>query len=157
MGLLLANVLLAVLWGAVTGSFTVLNLAFGFVLGAVALMLIRECTGGRGYLARLWRGGALAGLFLAELAKSATRVALMVASPRLAPHPAIIAYPLQVKSDLEIALLANLITLTPGTLSIDVSQDRRTLFIHCVDAPDPEAVIADIRLGFERRILEAFR
>ncbi|WP_334175271.1 Na+/H+ antiporter subunit E [Pseudoxanthobacter sp.] len=157
MGLFLANILLAIAWGAVTGSFSALNLAFGFVLGAVALVLIRECTGGRGYLGRLWRGCRLAALFFVELAKSATRVALMVASPRLEPRPAIIAYPLQVTSDLEIALLANLITLTPGTLSIDVSADRRTLFIHCVDAPDPEAVIDDIRMGFERRILEAFR
>lgn len=157
MPILFANVLLALAWAAVTGGFSALNLAFGFGLGALALVLIRECTGRPGYIGRIARAAALAGLFLVELAKSAVRVAAMVVSPRLDPHPAIVAFPLTVTSDIEIALLANLITLTPGTLSVDVSDDRRVLFVHCIDAPDPAAVIADIRDGFERRILEAFR
>ena len=67
-----------------------------------------------------------------------------------------IAFPLTVESDFEIALLANLITLTPGTLSVDVSEDRKVLYIHCIDVPDPEGTIADIRNGFERKIMEAF-
>jgi multicomponent Na+:H+ antiporter subunit E len=99
----------------------------------------------------------LLGLFLVELWRSAVRVARLAFSPRLALKPAIIAFPLTVESDAEITLLANMITLTPGTLSVDVSADRRVLYVHCVDTADIDAEIAAIRSGFEQRILEAFR
>ena len=59
--------------------------------------------------------------------------------------------------DAEITLLANLITLTPGTLSVDVSDDRKYLYVHSIDCSDVEALIDDIRNGFERKILEVFR
>ena len=72
-------------------------------------------------------------------------------------HPAIIAFPLTVTSDAEITLLANLITLTPGTLSLDVSDDRQFLFIHAIDVIDREAFIRDLKDGFERHVLEVFR
>jgi multicomponent Na+:H+ antiporter subunit E len=62
-----------------------------------------------------------------------------------------------VDRDFEITLLANLITLTPGTLSVDVSDDRRLLFVHAIDCPDADKAVRDIRDGFERKILEAFR
>lgn len=157
MSVLLANVLLALAWGAVTGSFSFLNLLFGFVLAALALWLIREQIGTSGAVTRVWRAFSLACLFLYELVMSSVRVAIIVLSPKRELNPAIIAYPLQVDRDFEITLLANLITLTPGTLSVDVSEDRGTLFIHCIDVPDVDAVIADIRNGFERKIMETFR
>jgi multicomponent Na+:H+ antiporter subunit E len=150
------NLALAVAWGAVTGSFSALNLAFGFAVGAATLWLFREPLGTRGYFRRTWLVLRLAGIFVVELVKSATKVALTVIRPKLDLAPAIIAYPLTVKRDFEITLLANLVTLTPGTLSVDVSEDRRFLYVHCLDAPDVEAVIADIRNAFERRIAEAF-
>ena len=65
--------------------------------------------------------------------------------------------PLRVDRDFEITLLANLITLTPGTLSVDVSDDRSTLYIHAIHVPDPDELREDIAGGFEQRILEAFR
>jgi multicomponent Na+:H+ antiporter subunit E len=100
---------------------------------------------------------SLALLFLRELIVSAIRVSLLALRPRLRLHPAIVSYPLSVSSDLEITVLANLITLTPGTLSINVSDDRKTLAIHCIDAESGEAAIDEISGGFESRILEAFR
>ncbi|MEO0544391.1 MAG: Na+/H+ antiporter subunit E [Pseudomonadota bacterium] len=158
MNLLLANVLLALAWAGVSGSFGLANLLFGFVLGALALSLIREQVGSVGYFSRLRRVASLALLFIYELILSASRVAWMVVNP--APmnlKPGIIAYPLKVDRDVEITLLANLITLTPGTLSVDVSADRTQLFIHALDCSDPETIKDDIANGFERKILEAFR
>jgi len=151
------NLALALAWAAVTGSFSLLNLLFGFALGSAALLLIREQADVLAYLGRLYRVASLAALFLYELMKSAIRVAWLVVQPKMPLHPGLIAYPLTVDRDFEIALLANLITLTPGTLSVDVSPDRRTLYIHAIDVPDPEAARRDIRDGFERKILEAFR
>ena len=156
-GLFLINILLALAWAAVTGSFSVVNLGFGFVLGSGVLYMVREQLGGSAYFRRTGRVISLVLLFLKELALSAWRVALMVSRPKLEVSPGIIAFPLTVDRDFEIALLANLITLTPGTLSVDVTEDRKVLYVHCVDLPDPEGTIADIRDGFERKIMEAFR
>lgn len=154
--LVLVNILLAFAWGAVSGSFSILNLGFGFLLGLLALVLIREQVGSVGYFRRPWRILRLAGLFLKELGLSAWRVAVLVASPRMKARPGIFALPLDIEKDLEITMLANMITLTPGTLSIDVSDDRKTLYVHAIDASDPDATRDDIKGGFERRIREAF-
>jgi multicomponent Na+:H+ antiporter subunit E len=100
---------------------------------------------------------ALLGLFLRELVLSALRVAWLVVQPKPRLHPGIIACPLTVTTDAQITLLANMITLTPGTLSIDVSDDRRTLYIHAIDVTDREALIGSIAAGFETKILGVLR
>ncbi|MDF1607306.1 Na+/H+ antiporter subunit E [Hoeflea sp. YIM 152468] len=157
MSLFLVNVLLALAWAAVTGSFTFLNFAFGFVLAIFALSLIREQVGSVGYFSRARRVISLLLLFTYELVLSAWKVAVLVMSPRMELKPGIFAYPLKVDRDFEITILASLITLTPGTLSVDVSEDRRTLYVHALDASDPDATRRDIAEGFERKIMEAFR
>lgn len=157
MNLFLVNVLLALAWSAVTGEFSLLNFAFGFVLAIFALSLIREQVGSVGYFSRARRVVSLLLLFLYELVLSAWRVAVMVLSPNMNLKPGIFAYPLRVDRDFEITMLANLITLTPGTLSVDVSDDRRTLYVHAIDASNPDATRRDIAEGFERKIMEAFR
>lgn len=151
------NLLLAIVWVAITGSASFLNLVFGFVLAAIALAIVRSSYGGVLYLVRVHRILALLLLFLCELGKSAWAVAVAVMSPRMDVKPGIFAFPLTVDRDFEITLLANLITLTPGTLSVDVSDDRKTLYVHALDCSDPEAIKRSIADGFERRILEAFR
>jgi multicomponent Na+:H+ antiporter subunit E len=100
---------------------------------------------------------ALLGLFLRELVLSALRVAWLVVQPKPRLHPGIIAYPLTVTNDAQITLLANMITLTPGTLSIDVSDDRRTLYILAIDVTAREALIGSIAAGFETKILGVLR
>lgn len=157
MRLYLVNILLALAWAAVTGSFELANIVLGFLLSAAALYLIREQVGSLGYFTRGVRVASLMLLFLYELLLSALRVAVLVLSPRMEFKPGIFAFPLKVDRDFEITLLANLITLTPGTLSVDVSEDRRYLYVHAIDCSDPEHTRDDIAAGFERKILEAFR
>ncbi|WP_157015059.1 Na+/H+ antiporter subunit E [Mesorhizobium xinjiangense] len=153
----LNNILLAIAWVAITGNASLSNLLFGFLLGAVALYLIREQVGTLGYFTRARRVIALGLLFIYELVLSAWRVAVLVVQPRMDLKPGIFAYPLKVDRDFEITLLANLITLTPGTLSVDVSDDRKVLYVHALDCSDPDQTRLDIAEGFERKILEAFR
>lgn len=97
--------------------------------------------------------------FLKELVTASLRVAYEVLTPTDHMHPAVIAIPLEAQTDLEITLLANFITLTPGTLSIDVSQDRKTLYVHGVYVPDGdvEKVKEEIKGGFEAKILKITR
>ena len=151
------SLVFAVVWVAVTGSGTLHNLIFGFALSTLSLWIVREQMSARGYWRRMGRILSLLVLFFKELALSAWKVAVLVMSPRMELKPGIFAYPLTVDRDFEITLLANLITLTPGTLSVDVSADRKTLFVHAIDCWDPEATRRDIATGFERKIMEAFR
>jgi multicomponent Na+:H+ antiporter subunit E len=151
------SLVFAVVWVAVTGSATLHNLIFGFALSTLVLWIVRDDMGARGYWQRLGRILSLLALFLKELALSAWKVAVLVMSPRMDLKPGIFAFPLTVTRDFEITLLANLITLTPGTLSVDVSEDRKTLFVHAIDCSDIEATKRDIANGFERKIMEAFR
>ena len=72
---------------------------------------------------------------------------------KLAIRPGIVAYPLSLQNDVLITLLANMITLTPGTLSVEVSPDRQFLFIHFLDVADVEEEIRIIKDGFERYLL----
>ncbi len=157
MNLLLINVLLAIVWMAVTGTYSLLNMAFGFLLGVFALSLIREQVGTVGYFTRLRKVAVLALVFLYELVMSTIRVAITVLSPNMNLKPGIFAYKLEVDRDIEITILANLITLTPGTLSVDVSEDKQYLYVHAIDCSDVDATRRDIADSFERRILEAFR
>ena len=157
MNLLLINVLLAIIWAAVTGIYSLLNIAFGFLLGVFALSLISEQVGSIGYFMRLRKVATLALVFLYELILSTIRVAITVLSPNMNLKPGIFAYKLEVDRDFEITILANLITLTPGTLSVDVSDDKQYLYVHAIDCSDVDATRHDIATSFERRILEAFR
>jgi len=157
MTIYILTVIFAFVWVAITGSGTLLNFVFGFFLSAAALWIVRGEMSAPSYWGRLRRVFSLLMLFLKELAMSAYKVAVMVLSPRLDVKPGIFAFPLTVDRDFEITLLANLITLTPGTLSVDVSEDRKILYVHAVDCSDPEGARRDIAEGFERKILEAFR
>ncbi|WP_018239130.1 Na+/H+ antiporter subunit E [Ensifer sp. BR816] len=150
------NLIFTVIWGAISASFTPANLALGFAVGAVSLWLIRRELQPVTYPLRPLRLALLAALFFKELAVSAVKVAILVLRSRMGLKPGIFAYPLTAKSDFEITLLANLITLTPGTLSVDISEDRKTLYVHALDCADPGALRQDIARGFERRIREAF-
>lgn len=157
MSLFALNLLLAVTWALATGSLSEVNLAVGFVIGIVVLHFVGGAVGDARYALRLFRIVNLVLYFLYALAMSSVRVALDVLRPTLRMEPAVIAVPLDVSSDAEITLLANLISLTPGTLSIDVARDKSVLYVHAMYGGDPEALAAEIKRTFERRILEVFR
>ena len=94
----------------------------------------------------------LLALFLWSLLTSASRVALAALLPTGRLQPAVLAVPIELRTDFGIATLANLVTLTPGTTALHVSENRDTLYVHVLDAPEADAVIDDIKTGFERLI-----
>ncbi len=155
---LITVIVLALIWAAISGTFSGLNLLLGAGIGAIAVLLLRRNLGQGQSLRRARSVALLALLFLYQLGVSAVRVAIVVLTPDLKAtlRPAIIAFPLSVRSDAEITLLANLITLTPGTLSVDVSEDRSLLYVHTLTLETREALIADIAAGFEARVREVF-
>lgn len=96
----------------------------------------------------------LAGTFLWELVLANLQVAWILVQPRLRIRPAFIVIPLALRDDLTITALANMITLTPGTLTVDVAPDRSALWVHCLSAADADAVREQIKRQFERPLLE---
>lgn len=151
-------IVLALGWAGITGNFSGLNLLFGGLVGGVAILILRYSIHQQGALRKAGKVLLLIGLFLYELLVSAVKVALVVLQPNLkaALKPAIVAVPLTVKSDAEITLLANMITLTPGTLTVDVAGDRSVLYVHVLALDSDTALIAGIANGFEARIREVF-
>jgi multicomponent Na+:H+ antiporter subunit E len=151
------NILLALAWAALSGNFSGLNFLFGFVLGYGALALLqRELPILSGYGQRVPRFFLFLAFFVKELLRANLKVAFDVLTPPWHMQPGVIALPIKAETDLEITMLANFISLTPGTLSLDVSNDRRVLFIHAMFLNDEEELLAELR-EIERRILEIMR
>ena len=107
---------------------------------------------------RVWGAFSLFVYFHYELIVSSLRVAWDVLTPRNYARPGFVVMPLDARSDTEVMLTANLISLTPGTLSIDLSNDRSQLLIHSMfGGDDPEAEVRALKRGIERRVLRATR
>lgn len=153
----LSNLLLSFIWVALTGTFTLEYFIFGFMLSYALMWII---TTNRREDQYFKRGPKLVGFiffFLYELVKANIQVAYDVITPKYYMKPGIIRIPLHAKTDLEITLLANLITLTPGTLSLDVSDDKKVLYVHAMYVRDRDEFIRSIKNGFEKRLLEILR
>lgn len=158
MTLLIANVLLALVWSLMIGSFSPANFVVGLVLGYLVLRLASK-RGRRGqYFQKVGVTVNFLAYFVYELIKANVRMAVYTCSPLGSLRPGIVAIPLESgMTDLEVTTLANVVTLTPGTLSLDVSEDRSTLFVHFMHVESPEAAVREVKDGFERRLLRVTR
>ena len=157
MNIFVLNVFLAVSWAALTGSFTLPNLLLGYGIGYLALWVARPMFGQSGYFERVWRLVRLAVFFVYELIVSSLRVVWDVVTPSHLSRPGIVALPLDVDGEAEILVVANLISLTPGSLSLDLSSDRKTLYVHAMFVDDPEKLRQELKSGIERRVVEALK
>jgi len=152
---LLGNVLLALVWAALRGEFSLQTLVTGYILAY--LILLALVRGGvlntSPYVGRVHRVVGLAAYFLWELIKANLRLALDVATPSFHMKPGIIAVPLDARQDGQIMLLSMLINTTPGSVALDVSPDRTVLYVHVMYIETPDAAREEIKKGFERRVL----
>ena len=132
-----------------------------FVMGAILAILIARLTARvwptpirlrRPDLALRYLGRLLWDIVIANL--EVTR--LIMTRPVESLHPRFIELPLEVQDDLVVALLAATITLTPGTIAVDVTPDRRRLLIHCLDAKDESGRIAVLKTRYEALLREMF-
>lgn len=150
------NIFLALAWMALTGSVTLNSLLIGLGIGYGTLWVIAPLTGTGDYVRRVYYWARLVVMFHYELILSSLHVSIDVLTPTHKARPALIEVPLDVRSDAGILLVTNLITLTPGTLSVDVSRDRSILTVHAMfGADDPEAVVRALKSGMERWVMDA--
>jgi len=147
--------LLALAWIALQRHLSIGNLLIGYTLGLLIVHLTRHFWAERVWVRRPATLMRLALRFAREVVVANFQVAWIVLRPQLDVKPAFILLPLQLQDDLMITALANMITLTPGTLTVDVAADRSALYVHCLSAPDVAAVRAKITREFEAPLAES--
>ncbi|MGH7820593.1 MAG: Na+/H+ antiporter subunit E [Candidatus Binatia bacterium] len=151
------TVVLALVWMVLQERASVGDFVIGYGIGAIIVFVHRDFWAERVRILRPLMLVRLALVFLAEVVKANLQVAWIVIQPRLRIRPAFIVLPLRLTDDLQITALANMITLTPGTLTVDVAPDRSALYVHCLSADDVESVREQIKRQFEKPLEEAIR
>jgi multicomponent Na+:H+ antiporter subunit E len=150
------NIGLALVWAALTG-FSALNLSLGFILGYGLMTMTRRVFPPTSYFSKVGQLVRFFTFFASEMVVANVQIARLVLKPRLEIQPGIVAVLLDARTSLEITLVANLITLTPGTLSLEVSPDRRVLYVHGMDVRDGKEFARKVKAGLEARALEVVR
>ena len=155
---ILLNVFIAVIWMLINSSVSATSFIVGYIIGLLLIVLFRRFFKQRLYIDRLWSATKLFLIFLKELTLSNISVLMVVLKPDLENiQPMIFALPTELEHDWEITLLSSLITLTPGTVVLYVSDDQSTLYIHAIDVDDVDEAIHSIKNTFEKAILEVSR
>jgi len=95
--------------------------------------------------------------YIKEVIIANVRIAYDILSPRYKIKPGVLAIPLDVETDFEILSINNLLTMTPGTLSLDISTDRRVIYVHAMYVDDPEQLRKEIKAGLEKKLMEVTR
>lgn len=154
----LVNVLLALLW-ATLQQFRLIDFILGMILGYGLLVVAREWLGpnAKRYIRRIPQIFGFIIYYLREVLISTWVVTRAIFRPQSSLRPGIIAVPLEGENSYELVLLNYLLIFTPGTLGVDISEDRMTLYVHIYDAPDADAARKHIKSGLERRLLEVMR
>ena len=153
--MILANLLLALSWVGLNGRFALDTLVVGAVLGRIVLLILAKGEVlSVAEVGRLQRAVSLLGYLLWQIVVANLRLTRDVVSIQHRMRPGVIQFPLSVATEGEILLLAAMINITPGSVALDVSEDRRTMYIHVMHITTPDEARREIRDGFERRILE---
>ncbi|GAA0601917.1 Na+/H+ antiporter subunit E [Virgibacillus siamensis] len=154
---ILINLIIAVMWMFLSETFTAASFVTGYILGLGLLFLLNRFIPDTFYLKRVYKILMLIMLFIKELIISNIDIVKLVYNPKPEFEPGIFALPTELTSNWEITLLANLITLTPGTLSVAISEDNTHIYIHAMDIDDINDEISSIKDTFEKAIMEVTR
>jgi multicomponent Na+:H+ antiporter subunit E len=151
---LLSLVALTLVWFALWGSVSWANLLGGLGAATVAIWILpsRQRSGGLGF--RPIHAVRLVGYFLWRLAVATVIVAWEIVTPKDRTRPAIVSVPLATTHPTIIAGVANMVSLTPGTITIDVAMDPTTLYIHVLHFESAARTRADIAM-LERYLVAA--
>lgn len=151
---ILLNVFIALVWMFLNTSLTIQTFIIGYLIGMLVIFIMRRYFKEKFYLKRVWAVIKLTLIFFRELFLSNFAVLRIVLKPKMDIEPRIFAYQTELRHDWEITLLSNLITLTPGTLVVHVSEDQRTLYIHSIDVDDVNVEIDSIKQTLEKAVKE---
>ena len=155
----LLNLFIAMLWLLLKDEPTAQTSTFftGFLIGIFILYIMHRFFGTQFYLRRVWKVVKLILLFIKELILSSYSVIKQVSTPNLNITPGIFTYKTQLKGDWEITALALLLTLTPGSVVMEVSEEGDVFYIHAMDMEETKKEVIRSIGQFERAIMEVSR
>lgn len=129
----------------------------GFLVGIFILYAMHRFFGTQFYLRRVWKVFVLIMIFIQELTMSSFAVIKQVLTPKLQITPGIITYRTALQGDWEITVLALLLTLTPGSVVMEVSEEGDLFYIHAMDVEESKGTLL-LSIGkFEKAIMEVTR
>jgi multicomponent K+:H+ antiporter subunit E len=152
----LTSVALVAVWLLLNQSLSAGNWVLALLFAVAIPLVLAPLRPARLHLRRPGVALRLLGVFLYDLVMSNLEVARRVLGPEAAIRPGFVWIPLDLAEPHAVATLAAIITLTPGTLSADLSEDRRHLLVHAFNVDDPAALIAGIKQRYERPLMEIF-
>ena len=156
MKLFLVHIVLALFWMLMFGSFDLYTFVAGLVAGYVLLALVGRIVGSWRYPVRVLSLLRFAAYFIRILVIANWQVARLVLDPAMPIRPRIIRYDVAGLTPMQVTAFANSITLTPGTLAVDLAPDERFLYVHCINAPDREQAVRDLDELKHRLMTEVF-
>ncbi|AMO37433.1 Na+/H+ antiporter subunit E [Thauera humireducens] len=151
------TLLLIVLWILLLNAFSVGGLLMGAVLGIVIPRVTSTFWPERPPIRAYGKAFVYMGLVLWDVVVAnlhVTRLILFRRTDQL--HVRWVTLPIELRSPEAITVLAGTITMTPGTVSCDLSADGRSLLVHCLDAPDAEEAVRQMKERYEARLMEIF-
>lgn len=151
---LLLNIFLALVWTFLQGELRGGNFAIGLLLGYLIIAIAERALGESAYVKRIWQLVRFVGYVLWEIFTASISLAWLIMQPTPNIRPGVVRVPLDARGDVTIATIANLITLSPGTLTLDIAGDGSALFVHAMVLEDVAAFRSSIKDGFERRVIE---
>ncbi len=156
---LLVNIFLAFIWLSLTQKFSLAEFAVGYAAGYLVIWFThRNMNQKPRYTTVLPKAASFILLFVREVISSSLKVAVDIMRKKPNIRPGIIAIPLDAKTDFEIATFASIITLTPGTTSMAVSDDKTLLYVYTLYLDENEQkTIDEIKNGLEKKLLEVLR
>lgn len=153
----LLSLLLLLVWVMLVNVVTLNAIVFGILVGILVPMITAPYWPDMPKLRNPLMVVEFILVVMWDIVMANIQVARIIAFKRNADmKPGWITVPLDLRTPEAITILAGTITMTPGTVSSDLASDGRSLLVHCLDAPDPDAVIADIKTRYERRLKEIF-
>ena len=150
------NLVLALGWCALRGELSLGHLVMGFVVGYVALRVPARESRPR-YFQKGVELASFCVFFAGFVIESVLRITYDVLTPRHDIRPAILRVPIEARTNAEITVLSALLSLTPGSVVVDIADDRSALYVHYLYVDDPEATVAETKREMERRVLELLR
>lgn len=150
------SVLLAVIWLMLQQSVDPANVLTACVLGWLLPRLLSGFLGPAARPRAAWQALRLTLLVLKDIVVSNIAVARLVLSPGAQPRPAWVRVPLKLSQPQGQALLASIITMTPGTVSAIVDEAQALIWVHALDCDDPQAMADDIDRRYQRPLMEIF-
>lgn len=160
---LITYMALPVIWCMVSGRISIGSIFLGLLFGAVVVQpfsklyrLDEVITPTGDWLSKIPKKIVYFYVLIKEIIKANIMVAKIILQPTINIKPGIIRVPIRTKTNIGITAIANTITLTPGTLTVDISDDQTALFVHSIDATDPQGIRDSIRDDLEHYVLEAF-